>query len=131
MFEVTSDDPDVLKGINCYGCYDMTDNYLRSGIVPNKPSLCAFCKSKEAESKRFETGQIYRHFKGGLYQIMGLVIDTDTNKKKVLYREFDENNPNDVTPMYVRDVNVFYSKIDVNHPENHMSQFNRFEWVRR
>ncbi len=38
---------------------------------------------------------IYRHFKGGTYEVIGVAIHTETQDGLVLYRDYE--NPNSIT----------------------------------
>jgi len=50
---------------------------------------------------------IYKHFKGDLYLVEDIAIDSETNKEVVIYRGLYGN-----TPLYVRDLEMFLSKVD-------------------
>ena len=64
---------------------------------------------------------IYKHFKGDLYLVEEIAIDSETNKEVVIYRGLYEN-----TPLYVRELEMFLSKVDkVKYPE--VKQEYRFE----
>ena len=64
---------------------------------------------------------IYKHFKGDMYLVEDIAIDSETNKEVVIYRGLYGN-----TPLYVRDLEMFLSKVDkVKYPE--VKQEYRFE----
>ncbi|NCC63144.1 MAG: DUF1653 domain-containing protein [Spirochaetia bacterium] len=48
---------------------------------------------------------LYRHFKGGLYEVVDTVIDSETLKTMVLYR------PVDSSYLWVRDYDMFTSLV--------------------
>jgi len=50
---------------------------------------------------------IYKHFKGDLYLVEDIAIDSETNKEVVIYRGLYGN-----TPLYVRELKMFLSKVD-------------------
>lgn len=53
-----------------------------------------------------EIGSYYRHFKGGIYQVLHLALDTQTNNKVVVYKNIDTQC------IYVRPVYEFIQEID-------------------
>lgn len=64
---------------------------------------------------------IYKHFKGDLYLVEDIGIDSETNKEVVIYRGLYEN-----TPLYVRELEMFLSEVDKNkYPD--IKQKYRFE----
>ena len=64
---------------------------------------------------------IYKYFKGDLYLVEDIAIDSETNKDVVIYRGLYDN-----TPLYVRDLEMFLSKVDKQkYPE--VKQEYRFE----
>jgi hypothetical protein len=52
---------------------------------------------------------LYRHFKGGLYEVLDTVIDSETLKTMVLYR------PVDSPYLWVRDYDMFTSLVEDSH----------------
>ena len=69
-----------------------------------------------------KSGEVYKHFKGNLYIIKDIVLNTETNEQMVVYC----NKENKV---FVRPLNMFLSKVDKNKYPN-VSQFYRFEKVK-
>lgn len=51
--------------------------------------------------------RIYKHFKGDLYLVTDIAIDSETNKKVVIYRALYGENT-----LYVRDYDMFLSEVD-------------------
>ena len=54
-----------------------------------------------------ELNRIYKHFKGDLYLVTDIAIDSETNKKVVSYRALYGENT-----LYVRDYDMFLSEVD-------------------
>ena len=52
-------------------------------------------------------GRIYKHFKGDLYLVEGIVLHSETKEKLVLYRALYGNGLR-----YVRPLDMFASKVD-------------------
>ena len=64
---------------------------------------------------------IYKHFKGDLYLVEDIAIDSETERQIVVYRALYGN-----TPLYVRDLEMFLSEVDkVKYPK--VKQRYRFE----
>jgi hypothetical protein len=57
------------------------------------------------ERKKIEKG-LYRHFKGGLYEVFDTVIDSETLLSMVLYR------PQGTEALWVRPYEMFTSMVD-------------------
>ena len=57
--------------------------------------------------KDLELNRIYKHFKGDLYLVTDIAIDSETNKKVVIYRALYGENT-----LYVRDYDMFLSEVD-------------------
>jgi hypothetical protein len=49
-----------------------------------------------------QSGEAWRHYKGGLYIIVGIATDTASGNPTVVYREFSG-----AASLYVRDLSVF------------------------
>ena len=64
---------------------------------------------------------IYKHFKGDLYLVEDIAIDSETERPMVVYRALYEDNL-----LYVRDLEMFLSEVDkVKYPK--VKQRYRFE----
>ncbi len=68
-------------------------------------------------------GRCYRHFKGNLYQVIGIATHTETEEKMVVYQaQYGERQ------LFVRPYEMFIEEIDSQkHPE--ATQQHRFELV--
>ena len=51
-------------------------------------------------------GEIYRHFKGNLYQITGIATHSETREKMVVYQALYGDNL-----IWVRPYEIFFSKV--------------------
>ena len=70
--------------------------------------------------------EIYRHFKGTLYEVMAIGTDTETEEQVVIYRPYNSSSQDKI---WVRPYNSFISKVDkVKYPE--VEQEYRFEYVK-
>ena len=67
-------------------------------------------------------GEIYRHFKGSLYEIVLIARDSETLEEKVVYKEVDGESA------YVRSLPMFVSLVDKEKYPNVTQEF-RFELV--
>lgn len=64
---------------------------------------------------------IYKHFKGDLYLVEDIAIDSETNRQVVVYRALYGENL-----LYVRDLEMFLSEVDkIKYPK--VKQRYRFE----
>lgn len=64
---------------------------------------------------------IYKHFKGDFYLVLDVAIDSETDKKMVIYRALYGDNL-----LYVRDYDMFLSEVDhLKYPD--VKQKYRFE----
>lgn len=67
---------------------------------------------------------VYRHFKGNYYYVEDIAKSSETKEKLVIYRAlYDMNN------LWVRPINMFLEKIDINRPGNITKQEQRFKLV--
>ena len=67
-------------------------------------------------------GEIYRHFKGNLYEIIIIARDSETLEEKVVYKEVNGN------AVYVRSLPMFVGLVDKEKYPNVSQEF-RFELV--
>ena len=57
--------------------------------------------------REIRQGQFYRHFKGGLYQVMAIATHSETKEKMVVYQELYGDYG-----IYVRPYDMFVSEVD-------------------
>ncbi len=69
-------------------------------------------------------GEIYRHFKGNLYEIVIIARDSETLEEKVVYKEVDGD------AAYVRPLKMFVSYVDKQKYPDADQEF-RFELVKK
>lgn len=71
--------------------------------------------------RKLELNRVYKHFKGDLYLVLDIAIDSETNKKMVVYRALYGENT-----LFVGDYDMFLSEVDhVKYPD--IKQKYRFE----
>lgn len=71
--------------------------------------------------RSLELNRVYKHFKGDLYLVLDVAINSETEKKMVVYRALYGENI-----LYVRDYDMFISEVDhVKYPD--VKQKYRFE----
>lgn len=70
-----------------------------------------------------QKGEIYRHFKGNLYEIVIIARDSETLEEKVVYKEVEGD------AVYVRSLSMFVSYVDKEKYPNATQKF-RFELVK-
>ena len=49
---------------------------------------------------------LFKHFKGGYFRIVGIALNTETNKEMVIYTH------EDTSQLYARPLEMFLSKVD-------------------
>ena len=57
--------------------------------------------------RNLELNRVYKHFKGDLYLVLDIAINSETNEKMVVYRALYGENT-----LYVRDYDMFLSEVD-------------------
>ena len=57
--------------------------------------------------KNPKAGEVYRHFKGNLYEVLGIAAHTETSEKLVVYRDC-----NNAERVFARPLDMFMSKVD-------------------
>lgn len=68
-------------------------------------------------------GSIFRHFKGGLYEVVDFAKHTETGETLVIYRSMNEPDK-----IWARPADMFFSKVDrKKYPK--VAQEYRFEFV--
>ena len=61
----------------------------------------------QSENQEIQIGKLYRHFKGNLYKVLGIAIDSETAEKVVVYEaQYGEKQ------LYVRPQKMFAEKLD-------------------
>ncbi len=59
--------------------------------------------------KKLEIGGIYRHFKGGKYEVIGIAKHSETLESFIVYKAlYGENN------LWVRPLKMFLEEVEVN-----------------
>ena len=53
-----------------------------------------------------EVGKIYKHFKGHVYKVIAIALDSEDLSKKVVYKNIIDGK------VWVRDYNIFNSLVD-------------------
>ena len=69
-------------------------------------------------------GEIYKHFKGNLYEVLAIAMHTETMEDMVVYREVDGEKT------YARPLEMFVSKMDKEKYPNVTQEF-RFELLKK
>lgn len=71
--------------------------------------------------RKIKTRQLYRHFKGELYYVMDVGLDSETLEEVVIYQAMYGDKK-----IFVRPLTMFLSKVDINkYPD--VKQVYRFE----
>ena len=66
----------------------------------------------------------YRHYKGNLYQVVGLALNSDTEEEMVVYKPLYETDVISKDMSFVRDKKIFLEEIEVNG-----KKIPRFEYI--
>lgn len=69
-----------------------------------------------------EPGACYRHYKGNIYQVIALTVDTETAEYRVVYKALTGN---DMTTIWDRPSSVWFEK--VMHKNTVHTRFTRIE----
>lgn len=69
-------------------------------------------------------GELYRHFKGNLYEVIVIARDSETLEEMVVYKEMDGE------AVYVRSLRMFVSKVDHEKYPDVLQEY-RFEHIQR
>lgn len=69
-----------------------------------------------------EVGKIYKHFKGHVYKVINIALDSEDLSKKVIYENVNDGK------VWVRDYDMFNSLVDKEKYPN-ITQKYRFEEV--
>ncbi len=70
--------------------------------------------------REIKVGQVYKHFKGNLIEVLLIAKDSEDLSEKVVYKHLDSGE------IWVRDKEMFLSKVDsVKYPD--VTQVYRFE----
>lgn len=71
-----------------------------------------------------ELNCVYRHFKGNLYRVLAVALNTETEEQMVVYQDVVNTDK-----VFVRPLDNFLSKVDrTKYPD--VKQENRFELLR-
>lgn len=73
--------------------------------------------------RTIDIGKIYKHFKGHVYKVINIAIDSETLKKVVVYQNVDNDE------VWVRNYDMFNSLVDKKKYPN-VEQKYRFEEVK-
>ena len=66
-----------------------------------------YARDERTEIRNICIGHIYRHFKGNLYKVLHLALDTETNEDIVVYEALYGNKL-----IYTRSLEMFLSEVD-------------------
>lgn len=73
--------------------------------------------------RSIKVGDIVRHFKGGMYVIIAIGINTETNEEMVVYRD-----KSDGSRVFIREYGMFISGVDRDKYPDEKAEY-RFEVV--
>ena len=75
-----------------------------SRLVPKFDECLEYDRSVEA-------GDVFRHFKGGVYQVVGVATHSETREKLVVYQPLIPDKDGE-KPMCMRPLEMFMSEVD-------------------
>ena len=74
-------------------------------------------------ARKIKIGGLYRHFKGHVYEVIGIARDSDTLKEKIVYKNVETGE------LWLRDEDEFLSLVDKEkYPD--IKQIYRFEVIK-
>lgn len=65
-------------------------------------------KSGENVERKLKTRHLYRHFKGKLYYVMNIGLDSETLEEVVIYQAMYDDKKT-----FIRPLEMFLSKVDI------------------
>lgn len=65
-------------------------------------------KSGENVERKLKTRHLYRHFKGKLYYVMNIGLDSETLEEVVIYQAMYDDKK-----IFIRSLEMFLSKVDI------------------
>lgn len=81
------------------------------GITPITSLLSSKFNDLGELDRTVNPGDVFRHFKGGLYQVIAVATHTETHEKLVVYQPLFVNG-NGQKPVWVRPMDMFLSLVD-------------------
>ncbi|MGH1833174.1 DUF1653 domain-containing protein [Enterococcus gilvus] len=63
-------------------------------------------------SRTVLTGYTYKHFKGGIYVVVGEATHTETQEQLVIYHSIDERKSLYAPKLFARPLDIFLSEVD-------------------
>lgn len=76
-------------------------------------------------SRSLESHSLYRHYKGGLYYVIGEALHTETNERMVVYHALYNERE-----LFTRPMDMFLSEVEeADSSDNVAGQKHRFELV--
>ncbi len=61
-----------------------------------------------------QPGQMYKHYKGGLYKIVDCGIHTETKEEMVVYKSLNTSDNSSSATLWIRPRNMFEESVDLN-----------------
>jgi cyclomaltodextrinase / maltogenic alpha-amylase / neopullulanase len=55
----------------------------------------------------------YKHFKGGLYEVVGTGLDSETKKELVIYSSLDPSGDYEEGAIWIRPMDMFLEEVEV------------------